>query len=71
MPTKTPILDKFHLHPFGGRCTCFSNPYDMCIICKRSSEFRKRWDSLLPEDRIKAEAEMDIVYPKTDNQDGR
>lgn len=65
----TPILDKYGLHPMGGYCTCFSDPYGTCKICKAVKEQVKRWDALSPEDRKKAEEEHDRTYPKTrDNE---
>lgn len=69
--SKTPVLDKFRLHPFGGYCTCFSSPYSECRICKASAESVKRWKELSPKNRAKAIEEMDEAYPRTSNQDGR
>lgn len=65
----TPTLDKFNLHPFGGRCTHFSHPYSVCTTCEAIEKHRQRWAALSPENRKKAEAEMKIY--ETSNQDGR
>ena len=67
--SSTPTLDKYNLHPCGGRCTRFSNPYSECTTCERIKEHQRRWAALSPEDRKKAEAEM--KYYETSNQDGR
>lgn len=71
MASRTPTLDKFYLHPFGGYCTCFSNPYAPCDICERSKDQVKRWERLTPEQKAMADAEYEMEYPRTSNQDGR
>lgn len=68
---KTPTLDKFGLHPMGGYCTCYSNPYATCAICKACDEQQERWKKLSPKNRKKAETEYAGEYPRTSNQDGR
>ena len=41
--SQTPILDKFNLHPCGGYCTCFANPYSSCSICEAIRKLLLRW----------------------------
>lgn len=59
---KTPTLDKYGLHPFGGRCTCYSSPYTECVICKKCAEATKRWEALSPKIRERAKREIDMKY---------
>lgn len=61
MGMKTPTLDKYSLHGASGYCTCFSNPYGRCMVCKAIREQQKRWAALTPEVRAKAEAEAEAV----------
>ncbi len=61
----TPTLDKHALHPVGGYCTCFSNPYDTCRTCAAVQANIERWDALTPEERSKAQREYDYAYPKS------
>jgi predicted Fe-S protein YdhL (DUF1289 family) len=68
---RTPILDKFNLHPCGGHCTCFSQPFTACASCKAVLANVQRWKDLSPENRKRAKAEMNEAYPCTSNQDGR
>lgn len=65
--SKTPILDKFNLHPRGGYCTCFSHPHSACEICQLSREYVRRWEALSPQDRKKALAESAEAYPTVDD----
>jgi len=67
--SNTPTLDKFNLHPFGGRCTCFSHPYSVCTTCEAIRNQQERWKVLSPANRKKAAREMKIY--ETSNQDGR
>lgn len=64
---KTPILDKYDLHPFGGYCKDFE-PGE---FERRAKAQKERWAKLTPEERILAEREYDYAYPRTSNQDGR
>jgi hypothetical protein len=67
----TPTLDKFGLHPVGGYCTCYSNPYARCDACAAVRAHKERWDGLSADDRKKALAESAAAYPPSSNQDGR
>lgn len=60
---KTPILDKYRLHPFSGYCTCFSHPHWPCEICNAVKDQQKRWDKLTPEELKMAHAEYEREYP--------
>lgn len=61
MDSNTPTLDKFHLHSFGGRCTCFSRPYSLCSTCAAIDAHQARWAALTPEQRALAEAEAESL----------
>lgn len=68
---KTPMLDKYNLHPFGGRCTCYSHPYSKCTTHEAIKAYQKRMDALTIEQRKKVEEEFDYAYPKrSDNEYG-
>jgi len=68
--SSTPTLDKFNLHPLGGRCTCITHPYSKCSTCEAIKNLQARWARLSPENRQRAMAEHDAMYA-TSNQDGR
>jgi len=63
--SKSPTLDQFQLHPFGGYCTCYSAPYSECAVCKAVAEQQERWKSLTPEQKEQANKEYDLLYPGT------
>lgn len=67
--SNTPTLDKYNLHPFGGKCTHFTHPYSPCTTCEAILKHQQRWQKLPPAVRAKAEAEMKQY--ETSNQDGR
>lgn len=68
---KTPTLDKYNLHSFGGYCTCFSSPYTRCTACAATAAAKARWAALTPAIRKKALAESEALRradPIVDNR---
>jgi hypothetical protein len=59
--TSTPTLDRFNLHSFGGRCTCFSRPHQQCATCAAVRAHQERWAALTPEQRALADAEAESL----------
>jgi hypothetical protein len=67
--SNTPTLDRYNLHPFGGYCTCITHPYSECKTCSTIKAKRDRWNKLSHKDRKRAEAELDLAYPKKGDND--
>ena len=68
---ETPILDKYSLHPIGGYCTCFSNPYGVCMICSAIKAQKARWAALNEIELKKAEKEYESIKEYDYDRGGR